>query len=173
MTRRIIGATLVVVLLVLLAGFLSQRIYSDQVKIHLSGDLAADLGSELALLIPASALVADAGAARVKVILVTDWEKLAFVPGAQSICSDACAPENGVEAVSILQPGLGHSEKHLIVMIDRFLGEPTGQETFAFSSSGTRCLSASIAREVGVADATLGPECGPIEWVRKWRLPFQ
>lgn len=126
-----------------LAGFL--LLDRGKPLVHISGDLAFEVTDRLLTQSAEISVTQDPDEAKVVFIAVTDWEKLAFVPGAD--CGPPCDAEN-VRVVRILDLTLTGFRKTIYVNIGDFLSD-MDREVFAFSDQGLACILIGYAAELG------------------------
>ena len=116
--------------------------------VHISGDLAADLRASLQSALPGLDDATAPDAARLEVIAVTEWSKLAFVPDALRACGAPCSPESPLRLVRVINLAPGGSRKQVLLNIEAALdAKATQSGTFALSSDGAACLGRVLASE--------------------------
>ena len=143
MPSRWFVAIAVIVAGVIVIGLSVRR---GPVTAHISGDLATDLAETLHQAAPDVVFVSHPTDARIAVIAVNDWEKLAFVPGALLACGDDCRPSIGNTIVRIVRVTPFGVRKHVFVNIRPFLSD-VEPDRFVLSPEGRTCLGLILALE--------------------------
>ena len=125
-------------------GIVSGLSFAFRDRVHIVGDLASDVISAVSEQgVPVAAKASQAG---VEVILLTDWEKIAFVPGALDLCGSGCF-ENSENFVRIHRLGLSGYRRTFLINISGYLDEGVAG-IFAFDAQGLACLSLRIQSEL-------------------------
>ena len=172
MTRRILTRlALPVVVLVTIVAIFQTR---GGTGVHISGDLAADLRAALENALPGFDDASAPDAARLEVIAVTEWSKLAFVPGALPACGAPCSPESPLRLVRVIWLAPGGSRKQVFLNIEPALApDATASGTFALSRDGAACLGRVLASEAQQLRGKQGAvfNCLPADQqATRWRL---
>lgn len=141
-----------------------------ETTVHFSGDLAQELQKALLRTAPQTATTNTLAQARIEFVSVTDWEKLAFVPGATDACGPGCMNPGAVSLVRVLKMSPRGVRKQVFINIARFLDTEIA-EVFTLSQDGRRCLVQGLAIE---ATSLLGADwpdhCLPKESaITRWK----
>ena len=130
--------------------------------VHISGDLAADLRASLESALPGLDDARAPDAARLEVIAVTEWSKLAFVPDALRACGAPCSPESPLRLVRVINLAPGRSRKQVFLNIEAALdtglpGPRSGQRGAAYSRGQGSGVQLSVSGSTTHPLEILGP----------------
>ena len=115
--------------------------------VNFSGDLAPDLQTIVGRTVADAAFTTDFSGAKITVISVTDWDKLAFVPGAIEACGDDCRNSGPNLLVRVINVTISGVRKQVFLNVASFL-EDTDANVFSLSDHGIACLEQGLAIEL-------------------------